>query len=165
MHNQTNKEYDVALIYAIQEILARGYVGRQSVSLYAFLELFPRPLSERRITSNMGLRLTKEESISHIEISIALACFFCNEPIGRYLGQGNNFIPRSENRLKENMYLDCPVNSLRWMLVNIELGLLSISAVRSELDHPMPHCNSMKLQVGLGGQYKNIMSESWQKSY
>ena len=86
-----NKEYDVALIYAIQQILAGGYIEkrsillngihRQGIFLYDLLELFPRPLSERRITSSMGLRLTKEESISHIEISVALACFICNEPI------------------------------------------------------------------------------------
>ena len=169
-----NKEYDVALIYAIQQILAGGYIEkrsillngihRQGIFLYDLLELFPRPLSERRITSSMGLRLTKEESISHIEISVALACFICNEPIGRYLGRENNFIPRSGNSISKDMYLDYPLNSLKWMLGNIELGYLSISSARSELEHPMPHCNSIKLQIGLGGRYKNIMGESWQRS-
>lgn len=166
--NNASIEQERALIQCIQELIAKSLFGgnyEQGIMLPKFLELFPRSLSQRRITSHMGSRLTKEESISHIEISVALACFICDEPIGWRPRLGDAFISRSNYYLANDMLVVCPSKSLRWMLCNIDLGYLSISSARSELEHPMPHCNSIKLQVGLGERYKNIMGESWQRSW
>ena len=114
--------------------------------------------------SNGRVRL----AMSQLEINVPLACLLCNETILRFI--------KPDDIGEKKLFLSCrdeassrmetkPTVALEWLLYNIKNDCIDIRVTNSDMPSADNFDYFVKIQLSLGRFYRNIMSESWQKSY